>query len=195
MVPSKSPICVTPWPKSWQKSRNVFYNNRGFPDQSNDFNHLLHNIDSGVIVWKTEFLAHVLDVHHPLFDYSFSEKLHSPIFKKDLSLTHLSPENATSFTAMIKKYCTVFNKCGTFTPVCKYQCVIDTGNTAPIAIQKINYGTRETPIMRKSIAMLEKIGHIKQIHDCQWLFKAKLAPKPHQETVTHTLGILYGAFV
>ncbi len=53
----------------------------------------------------------------------------------------------------------------------------------PIAVKKINYGTQETPIMRKSIAALEKVGHIKQIHDGQWLFKATLAPKPHQETV------------
>jgi hypothetical protein len=50
--------------------------------------------------------------------------------------------------------------------------------------KKINYGTRETPIMRKSVAALEKFGHIKQIHDGQWLFKAMLAPKPHQETIT-----------
>jgi hypothetical protein len=38
--------------------------------------------------------------------------------------------------------------------------------------------------MRKSIAKLEKVGRIKQIHDDQWLFKATLAPKPHQETIT-----------
>jgi hypothetical protein len=57
------------------------------------------------------------------------------------------------------------------------------GNSAPIAVKKINYGTQETPIMRKSIAVLKKVGHIKQIHDGQWLFKATLAPKPHQETV------------
>jgi hypothetical protein len=184
MVPSKSPIRVTPQPKSRQKSRNIFYDNRGFPDQSNDFDHLLHNIDSGVILWKTKFPVPVLDVHDPLFDYSFSEELHGPILEKDLDLSHLSSENAASLTALIKKYWTVFGKCGTFTPVCNYQCIIDTGNASPIAIKKINYGTRETPIMRKSIAALKKLGHIKQIHDGQWLFKATLAPKPHQKTVT-----------
>jgi hypothetical protein len=35
--------------------------------------------------------------------------------------------------------------------------------------------------MRKAIAALEKVGHICQIHDGRWLFKAVLAPKPHQE--------------
>ncbi len=37
--------------------------------------------------------------------------------------------------------------------------------------------------MLKSIATLEKIGQIHQIHDGQWLFRALLAPKPHQEHI------------
>ncbi len=37
--------------------------------------------------------------------------------------------------------------------------------------------------MRDAIAALEKVGHIWQIHDERWLFKALLAPKPHQEHV------------
>jgi hypothetical protein len=132
MVPSKSPICVTPWPKSRQKSCNIFYNDLGFPDQSDDFDHLLHNINSGVILWKTKFPTPALDLHNPLFEYSFSEELHGPILEKDLNLSHLSPENAASLTALIKKYWTVFDKHGTFTPVRNYQCVIDTGNASPI---------------------------------------------------------------
>jgi hypothetical protein len=77
----------------------------------------------------------------------------------------------------------VFDEHGIFTPVHYYQCVIDTGNATPIAIKKIIYGPREIPIMRKSIAALEKVGQIPQINDCQWLFKALLIPKPHQEHV------------
>ena len=37
--------------------------------------------------------------------------------------------------------------------------------------------------MRKAIAGLAAVGQIKQIHDGRWLFKAVLAPKPHQEHV------------
>jgi hypothetical protein len=37
--------------------------------------------------------------------------------------------------------------------------------------------------MRKCIASLEKLGHIRQIHGSGWMFKALLAPKPHQEHV------------
>jgi hypothetical protein len=37
--------------------------------------------------------------------------------------------------------------------------------------------------MRKAILALEKVGHIHQIHDEQWLFMAVLTPKPHQERI------------
>ena len=35
--------------------------------------------------------------------------------------------------------------------------------------------------MRKAIAALKKVGHIRQIHDGRWLFKAVLTAKPHQD--------------
>ena len=37
--------------------------------------------------------------------------------------------------------------------------------------------------MRKAIAGLEQVGHIRQIHNGRWLFKCVLAAKPHQEHV------------
>ena len=64
-----------------------------------------------------------------------------------------------------------------------YECIIDTGSDWPIAIKKINYGDNETAIMRKCIAALSNVGHIFQTHDGEWLFKALLVPKPHQENV------------
>jgi hypothetical protein len=39
--------------------------------------------------------------------------------------------------------------------------------------------------MCQSIAALEKVGQIWQIHDGAWLFKALLAPKPHQEHISN----------
>lgn len=38
--------------------------------------------------------------------------------------------------------------------------------------------------MRDCVAALEKLGHIYEIRDGPWLFKALLAPKPHQEHIT-----------
>jgi hypothetical protein len=66
-----------------------------------------------------------------------------------------------------------------------YQCVIDTGNAKPIAVKKIMYGPKERVIMCKSISALAKVGHIHQIHDSQWLFKALLTVKPHKEHISN----------
>jgi hypothetical protein len=194
-IPSEPPIQVTPWPKSHQKFCNVHYNDRGYPNQTNKFDHLLHNINGGVILCKTKFPQPLLDLCDPLFDYLFSDAIHGPILANVLDLSHLSLVNASRLTLLIKKYWTVFDERGTFVPICNYQCVIDTGNSTPIAVKKINYGTRETPIMRKSIAALEKVGHIKQIHDSQWLFKATMAPKPHQEMVRNIKDFVWRFWV
>jgi hypothetical protein len=75
----------------------------------------------------------------------------------------------------------VFDKRGVYIPVKNYECVIDTGNDQPIAIKKILYGKHEAVIMRKCISALAKVGHIRQVTDGSWLFKALLAAKPHQE--------------
>jgi hypothetical protein len=47
------------------------------------------------------------------------------------------------------------------------------------------YGPKETVVMHKSIAALAKVGHIRQINDGQWLFKALIAAKPHQEHISN----------
>jgi hypothetical protein len=39
--------------------------------------------------------------------------------------------------------------------------------------------------MQDAIAALEKVGHIQQIHDECWLFKALLAPNSHREHIQH----------
>jgi hypothetical protein len=91
--------------------------------------------------------------------------LHGAQLAKDLDVSHLNPSQATQLIALIKKYWTVFDEYGTFTPVRGYQCVIDTGNAKPIAVKKIMCGLKEMVIMRKSIAPLAKNGHICQIYD------------------------------
>jgi hypothetical protein len=61
--------------------------------------------------------------------------------------------------------------------------VINTGTSRPISVKKILYGELKTIIMRKCIAALAMVGHIIQTTDGQWLFKALLAAKPHQEHI------------
>ncbi len=103
----------------------------------------------------------------------------------ELDVSHLEPSQAARLIALIKKYWTIFDERRTFTPMCGYQSVIDTRNAKPIALKKIMYGLIEMVTMHKSIATLTKVGHICQIHDDQWLFKAILVDKPHQEQVSN----------
>jgi hypothetical protein len=163
--------------------RNAFYDNRGFPNQSDEFNHIMHNIDGGVIHHKKKHPQPPLDVNDPSFNYKFDEALHADKIKSKLSIGHLLPANAAEVVALIKKYWSLFDKRGTFTPIVDYECVINTGTPTPIATKKIKYGMGEMPIMCKCIAALEKVGQIVQIHDGHRLFKALLATKPHQEHI------------
>jgi hypothetical protein len=128
-------------------------------------------------------LAPPIDIVDPVLNWEYSDELHGDKLRTNLNISYLSPEHAAALIIIIKKYWCVFNERGTFTPVRNYECIIDTGTAKPIAIEKILYGPWEIPIMRQSIAALAKVGQIKQIHDGQWLFKALLASKPHQEQV------------
>jgi hypothetical protein len=108
-----------------------------------------------------------------------------------MDLSHLPPRVQQQVYRLLQKYWSVFDDKGQFVPVKDYQCVIDTGSARPIAVKKIHYGPRETPIMRRCIAALAKVGHICQIHDGEWLFKALLAPKPHQEHVSNIADFMW----
>ncbi len=73
--------------------------------------------------------------------------------------------------------------------------MIGTGNAKFIAIKKIMYGPKEMVIMQKRIAALAEVDHICQIHDSQWLFKALLAAKPHQEHVSNIKDFVWRFYV
>ncbi len=146
---------------------------------------LLHNIDGGPVLQRLKHPPPPLGVVDPLFSFQYDESVHGAQLHKDLDLLHLDTDLQQTIYALIIKYWPVFLDCGVFVPVKNYKCVIDTGNAHPIAIKKIMYGPNELPIMRKVVAALKKVGHICQIHNGRWLFKAVLAPKPHQEHVCH----------
>jgi hypothetical protein len=103
--------------------------------------------------------------------------------KRDIDLSHLETNLQERMYNVIRCHWSMFDEKGVFVLVKHYECVIDTGNSPPIAINKILYGKRETVIMRKCIAALAKVGHIRQITDGGWIFKALLVAKPHQEHV------------
>ena len=182
--PSPKPIRVVER-TCGQKGPNVFYDNRGFPDQSHDFDVILHIIHGGCVLCKRKHPAPALDDVDPAFLSIYDKAKHGPKLNSELDLSHLDKPTQTLIYPLIQKYWSAFNDKGQLLPVCNYTCSIDTGSAHPIAVKKINYGPHETPIMRKCIASLKKLGHIRQIHDGPWLFKALLAPKPHQEQISN----------
>ena len=44
-----TPVWVAPKAKQRKRLQNVFLDDQGFPDQSDDYDHVLHNIDGGPI--------------------------------------------------------------------------------------------------------------------------------------------------
>ncbi len=179
-----TPIRVSPKPKRCKRLNNVFLDDRGFPDVSDDYDHVLHDIDGGPILRKLRHPKPDLNAPmDPLYYSLFIPEKHEAILKHDMDLSHLKPDLQNRMYDILRRHLSVFDEKGVFVPVKHYECVIDSGNSRPIAVKKILYGERETVIMRKCIAALEKIGHIKQITDGGWLFKALLGAKPHQEHV------------
>ncbi len=162
---------------------NDFVNDRGFPEESEYYKNLLHNVEGGPILCKLKHPSPLFDEVDPTFFCAYNKSTHGEQLQKDLNLAQLKPHVRDKVYAIVQKYWSVFNDKGIFILVKNYKCVIDTGDAKPIAIKKIIYGPKETPIMRDAIAALAKVGHIRQIHDGRWLFKALLAPKLHQEHV------------
>jgi hypothetical protein len=165
-----------------QKRKNVFYDDRGFPDQSHDFDVVLRNIDGGTVFRKRKHPAPALGDIAPKFFATYDKSIHGAKRRKELDLSHLLAPVRDKVYRLIQKYWSVFDNKGQFVPVKDYTCDINTGLAKSIAVKKIHYGPREIPIMRQCIANLSKLNYISQIHDGEWLFKALLAPKPIRST-------------
>ncbi len=172
---------------------NFFVDDRRFPDNTKYYKNLLHNVNGGPILHKLKHPPPLFDEMDPSFFCAYDESTHFEQLQKDLALLHLKPHVRNTVYAILQKYWSVFNDKGVFIPVKNYKCVIDTGEAQPIAIKKTIYGPKEPPIMRDAIAALAKVGHIWQIHDGHWLFKALLAPRPHQEHVCDINSFVYSA--
>ncbi len=181
---ARSPICVDPKPKHRKHLQNVFLDDCGFPDQSDEYDHVLHHVKGGAVLRKLKHPKPDLEAPpDPAYHSTFFPEKHKAKLRKDIDLSHLKPNLQEEDYNMIQEFWSVFNGKGVFVPVKNYECVINTGTARPIAVKKILYGECESVIMRRCIAALVKVGHICQITDGQWLFKPLLATKPHQESV------------
>jgi hypothetical protein len=135
--PTGSPICLSAKNKSRHWLRNVFVDNRGFPNQSDEYNTLLHDIDGGTILRKLKHPPPPLGVFVPEFHFPFNEALHGKRLRAQLDLFHLDPSIQLKVTALVKKYWSVFDERGVWVPVrnCvlihQYVCFTDTSPKIP----------------------------------------------------------------
>jgi hypothetical protein len=174
---------------------NVFYDDQGFADQSHELDIILHNIDSGTILHKRKHPAPPLDDINPLFYALYVEAIHGAKLRKELDLSHLDIFLCKQVYRLLQKYWSVFDDKGQFIPVKDYSCIIDAGFAKPISVKKLHYGPNEIPIMRKCIASLTKLGHICQVYGGEWLFKALLTPKPHQEQIFNIADFVWQFYI
>jgi hypothetical protein len=181
---SSKPIWVARKVKGKKRS-NIFLDDRGYPDQSHEFDVILYNIKGSPILCQRKHQAPPNDGIELRFLSHYNKACHSAKLQQELDLLYLNSTVCDKVYHLLQKYWSVFDNKGQFIPVKDYTCLIYTGNAHSICIKKIKYGLRKIPIMRRCISSLAKLGHIHQIHNGGWLFKALLAPKPHQEHVSN----------
>jgi len=86
---TSSPIRVADKSKSRRRIKNVFIDERGFPDQSDKFDVLLHNINGGLVLQKLKHPPPQIGSVDPMFSFSYDEALHGKCLRKELDLSHL----------------------------------------------------------------------------------------------------------
>ena len=85
---TSEPIRVVNW-VSGKKRQNVLYDDRSYPDQSHDFDVLLHNINGGTILQKRKHPIPPLNDIDPRFFAVYDEAAHGATLRKLLDLSHL----------------------------------------------------------------------------------------------------------
>ena len=86
-------IWVAHKPKTKKRVHNVFYDNRGFPDQSDEYDYLLHSVDGGPVLRKLRHPAPDLEGPvDPSFLSVFNPDVHESQLREELDLSHLSPD-------------------------------------------------------------------------------------------------------
>ena len=125
--------------------QNVFVDDRGFPDETKHYEALLRNVDGGVILRKLKHPPPSLDKVDPLVACPYDEAKHGEQMRRDLNLSHLEPQVRDRVYNLITKYWPVFDTNRVFVPAKNYECVIDTGDSLPIAVKKISMDQRRLP--------------------------------------------------
>ncbi len=134
--PTPAPIRVAPKLKRRKCTNSIFLDNRGFKDLSDEYDHVLHDIDGGPILWKLRHPAPALNANvDPAFHAPVVPAMHEALMRKGLDLSHLDPALQDKICTIIWKYWSVFDEKGVFVPVKNYECVINTGMAQPISVK------------------------------------------------------------
>ena len=93
----------------------MFLDDRGFPNQSDDYDTLLHGVDGGPILRKSKHLQPDLNAPiDPLFYSPFVAEKHEAKMRKDMDLSHLSPTTQEKLYQIIHDHWSVFDEKGVF---------------------------------------------------------------------------------
>ena len=88
--------------KCRKRSRNVFTDDWRFPDLTDDYDPLLHNIDGGPVLQKLRHPAPPLDKTDPSFNFLFDVALHGERLRRLIDLSHLNVALQTRIYNLIK---------------------------------------------------------------------------------------------
>ena len=106
-------ICVAPKGKGGRRRIEiVFPDNRGYPDQTDNHDNLLHNIDSSPVLRKLRHPPLPIGEVDPSFDFPFDEALHGARLRQQLNLSHLNNALQARLYALVQQYWSVFDKRG-----------------------------------------------------------------------------------
>jgi hypothetical protein len=130
-LPLGLPIQVAAKHKGCSQLKNVFVDDQGFPDQSGEYDMLLHNVNGGPILQKLKHPPPPVDVLDLRFHFPYDKSIHGMRLREQLDLSHLDSSIHFAVTNFVKKYWSVFDKRGVWVPVRNYKCVIDTGDAPP----------------------------------------------------------------
>jgi hypothetical protein len=127
-LPLGLPIRVAAKHTGRSQLKNVFVDDQGFPDQSDEYDTLLHNVNGGHILQKLKHPPPPVDVPNPQFHFPYDESINGGHLQEQLNSSHLDSTIQLAVTNLVKKYWSVFDKRGVWVPVRNYKCVIDTGD-------------------------------------------------------------------
>ena len=104
------PIRVAHNPNRQKRFHNNFYDDRGFPDQSDELDYLLHSVDGGPLLCKLLHPAPNLDSPvDPNFLSVFNPDVHKTQLHEEIDLSHLPLDVQDQIYSLIREFWSVFD--------------------------------------------------------------------------------------